>query len=213
MGLEPTTLGTTNRCSNQLSYIYRAACGYKNRNLYAVSKPFFKYLLLASKRAFSYHCSNFMIEIFTDGASSGNPGPGGYGVVLRAGQHYKELSEGNRKTTNNRMEVLAVIKGLEALKTPNQQVTVFSDSKYVIDAIEKRWLNGWVSKGFAGKKNKDLWLRYLDISKRHNVRFKWVKGHAGHPENERCDRLAVAASQQRDLLVDSVFEMEAAKGL
>ena len=114
-----------------------------------------------------------MIEIFTDGASSGNPGPGGYGVILRSGQHYKELSEGFRKTTNNRMELLAVIKGLEALKAPNQNVMIFSDSKYVIDAIEKRWVNGWVAKGFAGKKNKDLWMRYLEISKLHKIRFTW----------------------------------------
>lgn len=149
-----------------------------------------------------------MIEIFTDGASSGNPGPGGYGVVLRAGKHYKELSEGFRKTTNNRMELLAVIKGLEALKTPNQDVVICSDSKYVIDAIEKRWVYGWVQKGFAGKKNKDLWMRYLEISKLHKIRFVWVRGHNGHPENERCDQLAVAASKQRELLIDTVFEAE-----
>ena len=149
-----------------------------------------------------------MIEIFTDGSSSGNPGPGGYGVILRSGQHYKELSEGFRKTTNNRMELLAEIKGLEALKTPNQQVTIYSDSKYVIDAIEKRWVYGWLQKGFAGKKNKDLWLRYLDISKIHQIKFVWVRGHAGHPENERCDQLAVAAGKQKNLLVDAVFEME-----
>jgi ribonuclease HI len=152
-----------------------------------------------------------MIEIFTDGASSGNPGPGGYGVILRSGQHYKELSEGFRKTTNNRMELLAVIKGLEALKSPNQNVMIFSDSKYVIDAIEKRWLQGWVAKGFSGKKNKDLWLRYIDISKKHNIKFTWVRGHNGHPENERCDELAVAAGKQKNLLIDSVFEMENAK--
>ena len=152
-----------------------------------------------------------MIEIFTDGASSGNPGPGGYGVILRSGQHYKELSEGFRKTTNNRMELLAVIKGLEALKTPGHEVTIFSDSKYVIDSIEKRWVNGWVAKGFQGKKNKDLWLRYLDISKMHNIKFNWVRGHNGHPENERCDELAVAAGKQKNLLIDSVFEMENAK--
>ncbi|MFD0767298.1 ribonuclease HI [Mucilaginibacter lutimaris] len=152
-----------------------------------------------------------MIEIYTDGASSGNPGPGGYGVILRSGQHYKELSAGFRKTTNNRMELLAVITGLEAIKSPNQSVTVFSDSKYVIDAIEKRWVNGWVAKGFAGKKNKDLWMRYLNIAKLHNVKFVWVRGHNGHPENERCDQLAVAAGKQKDLLIDSVFEMEAAK--
>ncbi|MBL4675336.1 MAG: ribonuclease HI [Mucilaginibacter sp.] len=151
-----------------------------------------------------------MIEIFTDGASSGNPGPGGYGVILRAGQHYKELSAGFRKTTNNRMELLAVITALEALKSPNQNVTIYSDSKYVIDAIEKRWVNGWVAKGFAGKKNKDLWMRYLNIAKLHKVKFVWVRGHNGHPENERCDQLAVAAGKQKDLLIDSVFEMEAA---
>lgn len=147
-----------------------------------------------------------MIEIFTDGASSGNPGPGGYGTILRSGQHYKELSAGFRKTTNNRMELLAVIVGLEALKSPNQQVTIYSDSKYVVDAIEKRWVHGWLQKGFAGKKNKDLWLRYLQVSKLHNIRFVWIKGHAGHPENERCDRLAVAAAKQPQLLIDTVFE-------
>jgi ribonuclease HI len=154
-----------------------------------------------------------MIEIYTDGASSGNPGPGGYGVILRSGQHYKELSQGFRKTTNNRMELLAVISGLEAIKSPNQQVTIFSDSKYVIDAIEKRWVNGWVTKGFAGKKNKDLWMRYLNIAKAHHIKFVWVRGHNCHPENERCDQLAVAAGKQKDLLIDSVFEVESAKGI
>jgi len=152
-----------------------------------------------------------MIEIFTDGASSGNPGPGGYGVILRSGKHYKELSQGFRKTTNNRMELLAVIKGLEALKNLKQDVIIYSDSKYVIDAIEKKWVHGWVKKGFAGKKNKDLWLRYLEVSKLHQIRFVWVRGHAGHPENERCDELAVAAGKQKDLLIDSVFEAETAK--
>ncbi|WP_461451845.1 ribonuclease HI [Mucilaginibacter sp.] len=152
-----------------------------------------------------------MIEIFTDGASSGNPGPGGYGVILRSGQHYKELSEGFRKTTNNRMELMAVIKGLEAIKAPNQDVMIFSDSKYVIDSIEKRWVYGWVQKGFKDKKNKDLWLRYLEASKLHNIKFTWVRGHNGHPENERCDELAVAAGKQKPLLIDSVFEMENAK--
>ena len=152
-----------------------------------------------------------MIEIFTDGASSGNPGPGGYGAILRSGQHYKELSAGYRKTTNNRMELLAVIKALEALKSPNQTVTIYSDSKYVIDAIEKRWVHGWVQKGFKDKKNKDLWLRYLELSKIHRISFVWVRGHNGHPENERCDELAVAAYKQKDLLIDSVFEVESAK--
>ena len=132
-------------------------------------------------------------------------------MILRSGQHYKELSEGFRKTTNNRMELMAVIKGLEALKNPKQDVTIFSDSKYVIDAIEKGWLYGWIKKGFAGKKNKDLWLRYHEISKQHNIKFQWVRGHDGHPENERCDELAVAAGKQKNLLVDSVFEVESAK--
>jgi ribonuclease HI len=152
-----------------------------------------------------------MIELFTDGASSGNPGPGGYGAILRSGNHYKELSEGYRKTTNNRMELMAVIKGLEALKNLNQNVMIFSDSKYVIDSIEKKWVNSWLAKGFKDKKNKDLWLRYLDVSKLHNIKFTWVRGHNGHPENERCDELAVAAAKGKDLLIDSVFEMENAK--
>jgi ribonuclease HI len=152
-----------------------------------------------------------MIEIFTDGASSGNPGPGGYGVILRSGKHYKELSEGFRKTTNNRMELMAVIKGLEAIKTLNQNVMIFSDSKYVIDSIEKRWVYGWVQKGFKDKKNKDLWMRYLEVSKLHSIKFNWVRGHNGHPENERCDELAVAAGKQKNLLIDAVFETENAK--
>jgi len=152
-----------------------------------------------------------MIEIFTDGASSGNPGPGGYGAILRSGTHYKELSEGYRKTTNNRMELLAVIKALEAIKKPGQQITIYSDSKYVIDAIEKRWVYGWLQKGFKDKKNKDLWLRYLDLAKLHQIKFVWVRGHNGHPENERCDVLAVTAGKQPNLLIDSVFEVESAK--
>lgn len=153
-----------------------------------------------------------MIELYTDGASSGNPGPGGFGVILRSGQHYKEISAGFRKTTNNRMELLAVITGLEAIKKPGQQVVVYSDSKYVIDSVEKRWVFGWMQKGFSGKKNKDLWLRFMNVYKKHDVRFVWVKGHAGHPENERCDRLAVAAGQNKNsLLIDSVFEAECQK--
>lgn len=149
-----------------------------------------------------------MIQIFTDGAASGNPGPGGYGVILRSGSHYKELSEGFRLTTNNRMELMAVCVGLESLKKINQTVTIFSDSKYVIDAVEKKWVFGWVNKGFAGKKNKDLWLRFLQSYKLHQVKFVWVKGHAGHPENERCDELAVQAGKGKALKIDSVFEME-----
>ncbi|HYK76819.1 MAG TPA: ribonuclease HI [Daejeonella sp.] len=154
-----------------------------------------------------------MIELFTDGASRGNPGPGGYGTILRSGKHYKELSAGYRKTTNNRMELLAVIVGLEAIKKPGQEIMIYSDSKYVIDAVEKKWVFGWLNKGFEGKKNKDLWLRFLSSYKLHHIRFTWVKGHAGHPENERCDVLAVTAAQQKTLLIDTVFEVEQQKQL
>jgi ribonuclease HI len=149
-----------------------------------------------------------MIELYTDGASSGNPGRGGYGAILRSGKHYKEISAGYRKTTNNRMELMAVIVGLEQIKTPGQEVMVYSDSKYIIDSVEKKWVFGWVSKGFAGKKNKDLWLRFLSIYKVQKVKFTWVKGHAGHPENERCDELAVMAAKSKNLLIDTVFETE-----
>lgn len=150
-----------------------------------------------------------MIEVYTDGAASGNPGPGGYGVILRAGQHYKELSAGFRMTTNNRMELLAVIVALQALKTPGQQVTVFSDSKYVIDSVEKKWVFGWLKTGFKGKKNKDLWMRFLNVYKLHDVKFVWVKGHNNHPENERCDQLAVAASKNKATqTIDVEFEAE-----
>jgi ribonuclease HI len=150
-----------------------------------------------------------MIEVYTDGAASGNPGPGGYGVILRAGQHYKELSAGFRMTTNNRMELLAVIVALQALKTPGQQVTVFSDSKYVIDSVEKKWVFGWLKTGFKGKKNKDLWMRFLNVYKLHEVKFVWVKGHNNHPENERCDQLAVAASKNKAAqTIDVEFEAE-----
>lgn len=147
-----------------------------------------------------------MIIIYTDGSSRGNPGPGGYGVVMKYGKHRKELAEGFRKTTNNRMELLAVIKGLEALTRDDIPVTVYSDSKYVVDAVEKGWLRGWLQKGFKGKKNEDLWRRFWDIYQKHNVTFKWVKGHAGIPENERCDQLAVACAESSDLLVDEGYE-------
>lgn len=152
-----------------------------------------------------------MIELYTDGASSGNPGPGGYGMILRSGQYYKELSGGYRKTTNNRMELLAVIIGLESIKKQGQQVVVYSDSKYVIDSVEKKWVFGWVKKGFQGKKNADLWLRFLEIYKKHVVKFIWIKGHANHPENERCDELAVKASKQKELLIDTEYESEVQK--
>ena len=146
------------------------------------------------------------IELYTDGSSRGNPGPGGYGLILRAGPHYKEMSQGFRLTTNNRMELMSVIVGLESLKNPGSQVIVFSDSKYVIDSITKGWVFGWVKKGFAGKKNKDLWMRFLKIYPKHQVKFQWVKGHNDHPQNERCDALAVAAATGGNLQVDVGYE-------
>ncbi len=152
-----------------------------------------------------------MINIYTDGASSGNPGPGGFGVILRSGKHYKEISEGYRKTTNNRMELLAVITGLESIKMPGQDIMIYSDSKYIIDSVEKKWVFNWVRTNFKDKKNKDLWLRFLEVYKQHQIRFTWVKGHNGHPENERCDELAVQASKQKNLLPDTNFEKEELK--
>ncbi|SDL81706.1 ribonuclease HI [Catalinimonas alkaloidigena] len=147
-----------------------------------------------------------MITIYTDGASRGNPGPGGYGVVLKYQQHRKELSEGFRLTTNNRMELLAVIRALEALKWPGAPVTIYTDSRYVADAVEKGWLKNWIAKGFKGKKNEDLWMRFWHLSQNYKVRFKWVRGHAGNVENERCDELAVAAALQPNLKPDKGFE-------
>jgi len=145
------------------------------------------------------------ITIFTDGAARGNPGPGGYGVVLLASQYRKELSDGFALTTNNRMELLAVIAGLEALKIENSTVTIYSDSKYVVDAVEKGWIWNWIKIRFKGKKNEDLWLRFVTIYKKHQVKFVWIKGHANIPENERCDQLAVAASMQSNLKNDSGY--------
>ena len=152
-----------------------------------------------------------MIEIYTDGASSGNPGPGGFGVILRSGKHYKELSGGYRKTTNNRMELLAVISGLESIKKDKQDIMIYSDSKYIIDSVEKKWVFNWLKTDFKGKKNKDLWLRFLSVYKLHQIRFTWVKGHNGHPENERCDELAVEAAKQKNLPIDTYFEQEELK--
>lgn len=148
------------------------------------------------------------ITIYTDGAAKGNPGRGGYGVVLKSGPHYKELSEGFRLTTNNRMELLAVIKGLEEIKTKGSTVLVVSDSKYVVEAVEKGWLWNWIKIGFKDKKNKDLWIRFVNIYRQHQVKFQWIKGHNGHAENERCDQLAVAAAEQKELLIDKVYEDE-----
>ncbi|PCJ81727.1 MAG: ribonuclease HI [Bacteroidetes bacterium] len=133
------------------------------------------------------------VSVYTDGGASGNPGPGGYGVVLLSGKHRKELSGAFRLTTNNRMELLAVIVALEALKKPGTEVTIYSDSKYVVDAVMKKWVFGWVKKNFKNKKNPDLWKRFLKIYAQHNVKFVWVKGHAGNEFNEVADRLAVSA--------------------
>jgi ribonuclease HI len=146
------------------------------------------------------------VTIYTDGAAKGNPGPGGYGIVLMSGKHYKEMAQGFRLTTNNRMELLSVCIALEALKTPGCKVTVFSDSRYVVDSVEKKWIDGWIRRGWKNVKNPDLWKRYLQIARAHDVRFTWVRGHNGDPLNERCDQMAVAASNGRDLLVDDWYE-------
>ena len=148
-----------------------------------------------------------MIHIYTDGSARGNPGPGGYGVVLKYQNYTKELAQGYKKTTNNRMELLAVIIGLEALKNPPQAVTIYSDSKYVVDAVQKGWLKNWLKVDFKGKKNPDLWQRFWLIYQKHRVAFCWIKGHAGHPENERCDELAVKSSaKKQELLIDTYYE-------
>lgn len=153
------------------------------------------------------------VHIYTDGAAKGNPGNGGYGVVMElVGTPYKkEFYEGFRLTTNNRMELLAVIVGLEKLKNPNMSVLVVSDSKYVIDSVVKGWVFGWEKKNFTGKKNPDLWMRFLKIYRKHKVDFKWIKGHNNHPQNERCDQLAVMASMQEKLSVDAYYERHEAK--
>jgi len=149
-----------------------------------------------------------MITIYTDGAAKGNPGPGGYGVVLKFQGHRKELSQGYKLTTNNRMELLGVITGLEAIKKGGWDVLIYSDSKYVVDAIEKGWLWQWEKKGFKKKKNVDLWKRFIPLYKKHKVKFKWLKGHAGNPENERCDYLAVKSAEGSKLLEDHGYLSE-----
>jgi ribonuclease HI len=146
------------------------------------------------------------IEIYTDGAASGNPGPGGYGVVLKFRQHRKEMSEGFRKTTNNRMELLAVIKGLESITNSDLPVRIYSDSKYVVDSINKKWLQGWVRIGFKNKANPDLWQQFLRVYRPDKHHFFWVKGHASNVENNRCDELAVAASKKKGLPPDLGYE-------
>jgi ribonuclease HI len=146
------------------------------------------------------------VVVYTDGGASGNPGPGGYGAVMISGEHRKELSGAFRRTTNNRMELLAVIMALETLKNPGTDVTIYSDSKYVVDSVVKKWVFGWVKKNFKDKKNPDLWKRFLKIYAVHDVKFVWVKGHAGNELNEVADRLAVSAYQQGVLEVDEVYE-------
>ena len=147
------------------------------------------------------------ITIYTDGAASGNPGPGGYGAILKSGEHYKEISQGYRLTTNNRMELLAAIVALETLKYEGSEVVIYTDSKYVCDAVEKGWVFGWEKTRFKNKKNPDLWKRFLNVYRKHQVKFLWVKGHNNNPGNERCDELAVKASQQRKLLKDEGYEL------
>lgn len=146
------------------------------------------------------------ITIYTDGAALGNPGPGGYGVVMMYGDHRKELSEGFRRTTNNRMELLAVIRALESLKKPNLEVHIYTDSRYVEQAVSKRWVFNWVKKGFKDKKNPDLWRRFLPLYRQHRVFLHWVKGHAGIPENERCDELATTAAKEAPFSIDEAYE-------
>ncbi|HOE04175.1 MAG TPA: ribonuclease HI [Bacteroidales bacterium] len=146
------------------------------------------------------------ILIYTDGSASGNPGPGGYAAILKSGSHTKEISGGFRMTTNNRMELLAVIKALKCLKKPGSQVLVFSDSKYVVDAVEKKWVFDWEQKNFKNKKNEDLWREFLNIYRKHNVRFEWVKGHSTNEFNNRCDQLAVLAGKNDCSNIDSEYE-------
>jgi len=148
------------------------------------------------------------IIVYTDGSSRGNPGPGGYGIVMQKfGTDYlKEFSEGFKKTTNNRMELLAVIVALEKIKKEKQHVHIYTDSKYVSESVEKKWVDSWEKKGFKNKKNPDLWIRFLKIYRKHKVQFFWVKGHNNNPTNERCDFLAVQASKNKDLNTDNYYE-------
>ena len=148
------------------------------------------------------------VHIYTDGSAKGNPGPGGYGVVMEwVGKPYrKEFYEGFKYTTNNRMELLAVIVGLEKLINPKTKVLIISDSKYVVDSVLKKWVFGWEKKGFIGKKNPDLWARFLKVYRKHEVDFKWIKGHNNHPQNERCDELAVMGSSSKTPSIDVFYE-------
>lgn len=165
----------------------------KNYRLFIIFKPL---LTLPMKE----------LIIYTDGASRGNPGPGGYGAILKWGDHSKELSAGYRHTTNNRMELMAVIAALEALKKESLNIVIYSDSQYIVKAIQEGWLKKWLATHFkGGKKNKDLWMRYAELAKGHNIRFKWVRGHADNPFNNRCDELATAAADGKNLLEDTGY--------
>tara|TARA_B110000003_G_scaffold240462_1_gene247090 strand:- start:8585 stop:9064 length:480 start_codon:yes stop_codon:yes gene_type:complete len=146
------------------------------------------------------------IIIYTDGSAKGNPGNGGYGIVMMSGNHRKELQKGYRLTTNNRMELLAVIIALESIKKEGASITIYSDSKYVIDSVDKKWVFGWEKKNFNKKKNPDLWIRFLKIYRKQKVSFIWVKGHNNNKENERCDTLAVQAADGKNLLIDQWYE-------
>ena len=147
------------------------------------------------------------IVLYTDGSSRGNPGPGGFGAILLSGHHRKELSQGFRRTTNNRMELWAVIAGLEAIKKTEIPITVYSDSQYVVNSVEKGWLKNWIKTDFkGGKKNKDLWKHYHELAKKFSIKFVWVKGHANNPYNNRCDELATTAADSKQLLVDQGYE-------
>ncbi len=146
--------------------------------------------------------------IYTDGASRGNPGPGGYGAILKWGAHSKEISGGFRKTTNNRMELMAVIEALRAVKKKGQNVIIYSDSQYVVKAVEQGWLKKWITTDFrGGKKNKDLWMTFADLAQLHNIRFKWVRGHADNAFNNRCDELATMAADVKGLPADTGYEL------
>ena len=147
--------------------------------------------------------------IYTDGASRGNPGPGGYGAILIWGNTRKEIAAGYRKTTNNRMELMAVIAALETLKKDKLSIIIYSDSSYVVNAIEKGWLKNWIQTNFkGGKKNRDLWTTYFHLSQKNNIKLKWVKGHASNPYNNRCDELATSAADGTHLLIDEGYEAE-----
>jgi len=150
--------------------------------------------------------------IYTDGAARGNPGPGGYGVILMWGEKRKEISAGYRLTTNNRMELMAVIVALESLTKKNIPLTIYTDSQYIVNAIQQKWLDNWVRTDFkGGKKNKDLWLRFYKLAKDYDIKFVWVKGHADNPFNNRCDELATAAADGNNLLIDEEYEKENGK--